>query len=260
MRRGVVRTGSAGRVEIIQVDRDDLGAPAAVDAAEDKIDKADRPVTGGMATKKRWWNLPNALTLSRLVLGFVFFALLGWSGKLMATEGALPESFFYDAPSLLRTGFVIFLIAAITDTLDGQIARAWQLETDFGRIADPFADKVIICGAFVFLSGFPESYIRPWMVVVVLAREFLVNGIRGFAESRGVKFGADKSGKAKMFAQCVAVGVAVFYLGAWPATNSEAPAWADILFRVSTYLAVGLTIFSGMLYIGRARRVLAEGA
>jgi len=236
------------------------GAEAVIkQATEGKIEKAERPetVTAGGGG---WWNLPNALTLSRLALGFVFFAILGWSGQLLATETANSSSFLHDPSLLLKIGFAVFIVAAVTDTLDGQIARAWQLETDFGRIADPFADKVIICGAFVFLSGFEHFAVKPWMVVVILAREFLVNGIRGFAESRGVKFGADKSGKAKMFAQCVAVASSVFYLGVWRAAGLEAPMWAEVTVQTSVWLAVALTIVSGLLYIGRARSVLGARA
>ncbi len=238
---------------------------AALNPVETEPPRASSPPSAELSEQEaarrqqRMWNLPNFLTMLRLVFAVMLFMILGWTAELplASSEASAPPSFLYDGALLLKIGFAIFLLAAISDTLDGQIARAWQLETDFGRIADPFADKVIICGSFVLLTPFEEIPVAPWMVVVVLGREFLVNGIRGFAESRGVKFGADWSGKLKMLSQCVAVASAVFFLGVWIRAGAEPPRWATIFLPAAVYGAVGLTVISGVLYVARARRALA---
>ena len=116
--------------------------------------------------------------------------------------------------------FVLFVVAASTDWLDGYFARRWGLVTQLGRILDPFADKLIICGTFIFLAAVPASGIAPWMAVVVMGRELLVTGLRSFLEQKGIDFSAEMSGKLKMVLQCVAAGASLFYL-AW------SPAWLE---------------------------------
>ncbi|MEZ6192856.1 MAG: CDP-alcohol phosphatidyltransferase family protein [Phycisphaerales bacterium] len=147
--------------------------------------------------------LPNQLTLLRLVLAAVFFVLL--------------NCYRYEADSpawLLPVAIVVFILAAITDTLDGYLARKWHVESKFGRIMDPFCDKVLVIGAFVYLAGprfvIPGSVeigdidffsmvtgVYPWMVAVILARELLVTAIRGELEGEGVKFGATSGANSR---------------------------------------------------------------
>ena len=142
------------------------------------------------------FNLPNQLTSLRLILAVVMFAFIHFE--------------FY------LTSMVLFIIAAGTDWLDGYFARKYGQVTTLGRILDPFADKVIVCGTFIFLAGsptfvnMPEWYagLRPWMVVVIVGRELLVTALRSFLEDRGSDFSAKMSGKLKMVLQCVAAGVA----------------------------------------------------
>jgi CDP-diacylglycerol---glycerol-3-phosphate 3-phosphatidyltransferase len=102
----------------------------------------------------------------------------------------------------------LFVLVAGTDWLDGYLARRLGQVTTFGRIFDPFVDKVTVCGAFIMLLRVRhvQDVLETWMVVVIVAREFFVNSMRGFMESRGVDFGAAAPGKIKMFLQCFCVG------------------------------------------------------
>ncbi len=147
------------------------------------------------------WHLPNQLTVARLVLSVVFFVVLA-----LESHGALDV----DRQIILNTAFVLFVCAVITDFLDGYLARRWGLTSTFGRIADPFADKIVICGGFVMLTGIGDL-VEPWFAVVIMFREFLVSGLRSFLESKGVAFGAALSGKLKMIVQSITIPVVLLY-------------------------------------------------
>ena len=156
-------------------------------------------------------NLPNQLTGLRLLLSVALFALISTEYYISA--------------------FVLFLIAVGTDWLDGYYARKFNQVTTLGRILDPFADKVIICGTFVFLVTTPGMLadvllLRAWMVVVIVGRELLVTALRSFLEERGSDFSANLSGKLKMVLQCLAAGSALIYLhclqGAGPSARRRA--------------------------------------
>ena len=157
-------------------------------------------------------NIPNLLTMLRLVLAAGFFVILAY------------YQFDHDRYTLLLPAIGLFVLAAITDALDGMLARRWAVESKFGRIMDPFCDKVLILGALCFLAGpgfgvyewvsedgmaklssTQVSGFYPWMLVVILSRELLVTGIRGELEGSGHKFGANLWGKLKMILQSAAV-------------------------------------------------------
>lgn len=199
-------------------------------------------------------NLPNAITISRLVLALALFVILG---LLTAAQSAPPlADGLYAAIRgrerlLLGIGTVIFTLAALSDMLDGYVARRWSLQTDFGRIVDPFADKVTVCGTFVFLISLKGSPIAGWMVVVILARELLVDGLRGFAESRGVAFPAVWAGKVKMFFQSWCIGWILLSLAAFP--EQDWARWLGLLFLAIT---IASTLYSGAVYVFLARKVL----
>lgn len=202
------------------------------------MSKAKKPVKPLLS--KSVLNVPNVLTSARLLLAVGMFALVGLEYYL--------------------AGFVVFLVAATTDWLDGYWARKYGQITVLGRILDPFADKVIICGSFVFLVVAPAMTaapwgLRAWMVVVVIAREMLVTMLRGLIERQGGDFSARWSGKWKMIVQCVAVGASLVYL-AYAASSAGAPDWCWCIMILSIWLAVALTIYSGAIYIGAAIRIL----
>ncbi len=209
------------------------------------------------------WKLPNQLTIGRIILAAIFFTMVG------LYESGSPASEY-----LLIVSATIYIIAGITDILDGYLARKMNLTSAFGRIADPFVDKVLVIGAFVmysgsnftfaagnvgeFEAGLPNwltgqmaSGVQSWMVVAMLAREFVVTGIRGYSESCGVKFPATYVGKFKMFVQSVAI-VTILVQLAWVQT---AP-WGIITKLISVWLTVIVTVLSGLSYINQARGLL----
>ena len=197
-------------------------------------------------------HVPNLLTAGRFFMAIGFFVVLAFYQA--EREAAWP---------VLDVALVIFLVAVATDVVDGYLARRMGHQTTFGRIADPFVDKIIICGAMVYFIG--GEFIRrdgvnvtgwqTWMVVVVLARELLVTGMRSFSESHDIPFAATLSGKVKMFLQCVAVTWVLLYVGHW-ARGGEAAAWATIGRDISIWTATLFTGLSGLVYIKRAYHLL----
>jgi len=184
-------------------------------------------------------NVPNQLTALRLVLAVVLFCTMAFH--------------------LYITSMVLFLAAAATDWLDGYLARRWGLVTTLGRILDPFADKVVVCGTFIFLVADPRMRevgwgLRAWMVVVIVGRELLVTALRSFIEERGGDFSAKLSGKLKMVLQCVAAPACLFYLSYEPV--ADAPAWSYALLVASVWAAVLLTVLSGLGYVATAVKLL----
>jgi CDP-diacylglycerol--glycerol-3-phosphate 3-phosphatidyltransferase len=184
------------------------------------------------------FNLPNQLTSLRLVLSVVLFCLM--------------ETDYYLA------SFVLFVIGAGTDWIDGYFARKYGQVTTLGRILDPFADKVIVCGTYIFLAANPVMNhvfmgLRAWIVVVIVGRELLVTALRSFIEERGGDFSAQWSGKIKMVLQCFAAGVCLFYLyltQEHPLENG--PQWCRVLLIGSVWSAVISTVYSGAVYVRAA--------
>ena len=195
--------------------------------------------------------IPNLITLARLALTVVFFVLLNVHDA---------DTFTWN----MKLAFAVFIVAVLTDILDGYLARAWKAESAFGRVVDPFVDKVLICGAFIFFSSDDfintalvlDSHatgVHPWMAVVIIAREFLVTSIRGLAEARKIDFGADWAGKIKMVVQSIAVGSVIFDL----ALLSKVP-WVHLVRDIAIWITVIVTVLSATTYILRARKVLSD--
>jgi len=196
-------------------------------------------------------NVPNQITLARLLLAIVFFVLLSFYST---TDSARHW--------ILSASFWVFLVAALTDIVDGWLARTWKQVTAFGRICDPVVDKVMVCGAFAFFASdlFQDPHtttnvtgVRPWMVVVILLRELLVSALRSFSEAHGTDFAANWVGKLKMFIQSATVCVVLGVLAWFPsrlAGLKTAAVWA-------TVLVTGLSILA---YLHRARALVLSAA
>jgi len=140
-----------------------------------------------------------------------------------------------------------FALAGITDLLDGYFARRHSTVTTFGRVADPFVDKILICGAFILFVGDPQLGVEKWMVIVIIAREFMVSGLRNFVESKGIPFGATFLGKSKMAVQFATICILILF-SAHLATSD----WADSLLWIvhgAVWLTVVVTVFSGLFYV-----------
>jgi CDP-diacylglycerol--glycerol-3-phosphate 3-phosphatidyltransferase len=200
------------------------------------------------ANRATVWNVPNAVTVSRLVLAIVLFVLLAF--------GSYPAA------------LAVFLLAAGTDWVDGYWARKYGQITQLGRILDPFADKLIVCGAFIFLAaapqlrdGAPASGIEAWVAVLVMAREMIVTALRSLVESKGGDFSAKWVGKWKMVFQCAAAAFGIGQLMWYDASSRELvqlPAWVMWGLTISLWTAIVLTIWSGVGYIRSATRLLRE--
>ena len=193
------------------------------------------------------FNLPNQLTSLRLLLSVVLFGLI--------------------ASECYIAAFVLFLVAVGTDWLDGYYASKFNQITTLGRILDPFADKVIVCGTFIFVlvapgmssAPYPGPWgLRAWMVVVIVGRELLVTALRSFLEERGSDFSANMSGKLKMVLQCFAAGAALVFLECRQPDLRAAPAWVYWCTVVSIWSAVILTVYSGAVYVWIAYKLLKQ--
>jgi CDP-diacylglycerol--glycerol-3-phosphate 3-phosphatidyltransferase len=195
-------------------------------------------------------NLPNQITLARLGLAVVFFALLS----------CFDAAKIADQRWLLHVSFWVFLLGAITDAIDGLLARLTSSVTSLGRILDPVVDKVMVCGAFVLFAShhFWDGHqnitdVQPWMVVVIICRELLVSAVRSQAEAEGQEFGASWVGKLKMIIQSGTVCVVLGQL-AWKLDSLEPVRTACV------WLTVAITALSAVSYVRRARVFLLTGA
>ena len=187
-------------------------------------------------------NLPNAITLSRLVVTVACIACLELAGDVRAPSRVL-----------VWWAFGLFLFAAITDFVDGYLARRYGQVTSFGRIADPMVDKILIAGTLIVLLRFPAAreYLPSWVVVVVIARELLVTTLRAAAEAAGRSFPAERLGKWKMVAQCVVAAALLTVV-------AGAELWI-VVADWGMWIMLALTVASGAGYVWRAREFVKLG-
>ena len=177
-------------------------------------------------------NLPNKLTILRVIMipFFVFFLLSGVGGSASKW-----------------IALVIFAAASITDTLDGYIARRDNLITDFGKFMDPLADKLLVCSAlicFVELDKLPA-----WMVIIIIAREFIISGFRLVASDNGIVIAASWWGKSKTISQMIMIILLILDLGGSFTVIETAVTW----------IALILTVVSLLDYLWKNRGILLEG-
>jgi len=215
--------------------------------------------------------IPNALTLLRLLLAAALFALLE-VGLVHRPATWLPDDGIPNPHPGLPRGLLLgaaalFVVAAVTDALDGYLARKWNAISKFGRVMDPFADKVLVLGAFVYLASpafaaidpaapgdtrlVQLSGVAPWMAIVILARELLVTSVRGFFESQGVDFSADLAGKAKMVLQSLTVPLVLVLLATADVAPGAPARWA---IDAAVWLTVAVTVLSCAPYVVKGVR------
>lgn len=196
----------------------------------------------------------------RLVGAVAFFAILA----VAVDPGAADRAFW----GLIAT--IVFVVSALSDILDGHLARRWHVVSGFGRIMDPFCDKILVLGGFILLSGAAFvatdqatgqrtmlSGVAGWMVVAILSRELLVTTLRSFLEAQGVAFGADAFGKLKMLTQSLAVPGAVLV-----GTHDSmlASQWWTGLRDALVWIALITTILSAVPYLLRSRDLMRASA
>jgi CDP-diacylglycerol---glycerol-3-phosphate 3-phosphatidyltransferase len=194
-----------------------------------------------------WKHVPNILTFARLGLTIIFLAMILYWPHVA------------NRPSFLDGAFALFVIAGLTDVVDGHVARRWNATSKFGRMIDPLVDKVLVCGAFICfaLIGEPKLFgwdpvalhVFQWVVVAILVtREAYVTVLRHLAESRGVNFAAVTLGKLKMFTQVFVIGTVLIKMAHVPTAT-----WGYWFTIVVYALMVGFTIASGVQATRRAR-------
>ena len=204
--------------------------------------------------RKDIWNVPNILTISRILFSLLVFLLF-------------PFHFYL-------TCFVLFIVGAITDFLDGWWARKFHLVTQFGRIVDSFADKTLVCGSYIYLVANPDLHnlfppcegsscpfaniplgLPTWTVVVVILRELLVTMLRSLIEAGGGDFSAKWVGKWKATFQFINIPMGILILRYLNQTGA-APCWLKVGFLITLYAVVFLTLYSGWVYIKAATMLL----
>ena len=186
-------------------------------------------------------HVPNLLSFARIPLAVGLFACIVHEAWLL--------------------GLILFLLACVTDWLDGWWARKYGPLTLVGRNLDPLADKILVCGAFIYLIPVKDAGILPWIVVVVVVRELAVTAIRGVVEATGKKFGADWFGKLKMGLQCAVLIGALLIL--WWRAAGFIPAVLEVLEPVQLVLLwamLAATIGSGLQYVVKAAKLLRPPA
>ena len=189
--------------------------------------------------------IPNILTFGRFVLTVIFLIMILCSPRFYA-EGELPF------PDFLDIAFILFVIAGLTDMVDGAIARKLNVTSKFGRMLDPLADKVLVCGAFICfaLIGEPKLFdfgsvtmaVIQWSVAgVIILREVYVTVLRHIAEAKGVNFAATVSGKIKMFLQSFAIGTVII-----KAAHVQTATWGYWFTTVTFLIMLTATVVSGL--------------
>ena len=189
-------------------------------------------------------NLPNKLTISRFLLTIAFLVVM------------FSQVRFHQTIAL-----VLFIAGGISDFLDGTIARRRKLITNFGILMDPLADKIMVCSAFIAFVGL--NWIPAWMVVVIVARELAITGLRLLAASKNVVLAAEGYGKHKTISQIVAI-ISILVLASYREWGPLGRAifgchlvggvpWVNWFTELATWVAVGLTFISGWLYLWKNR-------
>ena len=195
-------------------------------------------------------NLPNKLTVSRLFLTGAFVAALS-----------------IDVPYGKTIALFLFVIAAVTDFLDGYLARKHNLITDFGKLMDPLADKVLMASGFVMLCSLDSTskLIPAWVVIAILTREFMVTGLRLVASAEGKVLAAEKLGKHKTVWQIITV----IYFLVFLASEDPGMRWLDHMFGLKILspaiagtaliaITLILTVWSGLGYLWKNRSLLRD--
>ena len=179
-------------------------------------------------------NLPNKLTIVRILMVplFLFFGLFRFPGGY----GEIISRFL---------AAIVFAAAALTDLIDGKIARKYGLITDFGKFMDPLADKLLVCSALICLIELDR--IPSWMVIVIIAREFVISGFRLIASDNGVVIAASYWGKFKTTFQMIAVCLMIADIAA-----------LNLVTNIVTWIAVILTVISLIDYLIKNKDVMKE--
>lgn len=189
---------------------------------------------GENVKKETNMNLPNKLTIFRMIL-IIPFVIIGLTGCLGAYSGMV--------------ALIIFVVASLTDLLDGKIARKYNLITNFGKFMDPLADKVLVVSAMICLLVNKPELLPAWALIIILAREFIISGFRLVASDAGIVIAASMWGKVKTVSQMVMVIMMLI--------DINNPVYI-LLTKIVMYVAVILTVVSLVDYIYKNKEVLGD--
>lgn len=192
-------------------------------------------------------NLPNQLTMGRLFLTALFVAVMSIPDQLLKSLHLLDYR--------ITIAILFFLIASLTDFLDGYIARKLKLVTDFGKLMDPLVDKILTSAVFIILTQ--ENMIPAWITITIISREFLVTGLRLLASNQGKVLSADSLGKWKTTSQIIVASFFLIILGSnEPTLNClefiDQPMIGNLLIIICTTI----TIVSGWSYLSKNRQLI----
>jgi len=188
-------------------------------------------------------NLPNKLTILRILMTFLFIFLIRQEGLMFAVSAT-----------------IIFALASLTDYFDGYIAKKYNLISDFGKLMDPIADKFLMLAAF--LAFVRLHLVDDWMVILIFSREIIVTGLRIFALTKNKVLAAERGGKRKTVSQIVAIFVILGFIifkrstvaiGGW---TEDVEFWWKIGISISMLITVCLTVTSGLSYLWRNRELI----
>ena len=202
-------------------------------------------------------NIPNILTVARVVIILVFVVLASLAGGEFYSADKMPGSIL-----LIRgTAYALAIIAALTDLLDGYLARRWNQITDFGALMDPLADKVFITATMIIAVYY--QLMPAWIVILVLSREFMVTGLRTMAAKRGVVIAADRWGKLKTFLQMLMLALAgASWIGLYNLKDKSFSFHGILLWDLWLLFLIAfvlITVLSGLGYFIRYREVFLPG-
>lgn len=191
-------------------------------------------------------NVPNILTIARVLMIIPFVIL-------MQLESS---------PLFLLLALIIFVVASLTDLLDGKIARKYNLVTNFGKLMDPLADKLLVMSAMLIFVE--KEWAPAYVVIIILAREFLVTSVRLLAANEGVVIAADRWGKIKTVVQMTWIIVTMLWMYVGQSgildgkVGMDFPFYAFSLIIILMYLSVALTVVSGLNYLAKAKNFILK--
>jgi len=190
-------------------------------------------------------NLANKLTMLRVLLTFVFLFVF-------SIQGLLPKII----------SLVVFVVAALSDLFDGIIAKKNNMVTDFGRLMDPIADKILVLAAFAAFLGM--QLIEAWMFVIIVSREILITSLRLFALNKGKILSAVRAGKHKTFSQMAVIFYILGFIVVKESVKTYSvwnPVWEDFFrnsINILMLFTVGLTLYSGISYLWENRKIITK--
>lgn len=185
-------------------------------------------------------NLPNKLTMLRILMIPVFMVFVELE----------------QLPNHILWAFVVFVLASLTDMLDGKIARKYNLITDFGKFMDPLADKILVTAAMVYFI--PMGLAPAWVVILILAREFLVTSLRLIAAGKGTVIAADKWGKYKTATTMIWICYALLAQHLYPSLSVDAGGIVAMIHIALMALSLALTLISGANYLWKNRALIMQ--